>query len=160
MRIFLLMGVLATLCGPSPAAAQRPDSGRPAPANGGRERIALSTRPDAASAARPARLACAPLGGEVYDANGKPLAGATLLVKGTHQVFVTDAQGQFLLSSPLYEGQVLVVEAAGFQPTDVPLDDCTLPRLVLARKPDARIKRSGKRAGQVVRLNHRNTNLK
>ena len=159
MRIFLLMGGLAAMCGVGSAAAQRPDSGRPAPANSGRERIALSTRPDAA-AARPARLACAPLGGEVYDPNGKPLMGATLLVKGTHHVFVTDAQGRFLLASPLYEGQVLVVEAAGFQPTDVALDDCTLPRVVLARKPGARIKRSGKRAGQVVRLNHRNTNLK
>ena len=64
------------------------------------------------------------------------------------------------VAGAIEEGQVLVVEAARFQPADVPLNDCTLPRLVPARKPDARIKRSGKRAGQVVRLNHHTTNSK
>jgi hypothetical protein len=86
--------------------------------------------------------------------------GATLLVKGTHQIYVTDSEGKFQLTDPVYEGQVLTIGAAGYNPQDVPLTDCTLPRLVLEKDPTARIKRNGKRAGQVTRLNNRNTNLK
>ena len=106
------------------------------------------------------KMACAPLGGQVFEANGRPLLGATLLIKGTHQVYVTNADGQFDLTDTVYEGQVLTVQAAGYTTREIPLTDCTLPRLVLEKAPDARIKRSGKRAGQVLRLNHRNTNLK
>ncbi|MBF9238802.1 carboxypeptidase-like regulatory domain-containing protein [Hymenobacter sp. BT683] len=123
-----------------------------------RERIALSTRP--ATDAAPMRLACAPIIGKVYDPNGDPLVGATLLIKGTHQVYVTDSEGKFMFTEPVYEGQVLTIGAAGYTPLDVPLTECTLPRLVLEQADDARIKRNGKRAGQVVRLNNRNTNLK
>jgi len=81
-------------------------------------------------------------------------------VKGTHQVYVTDSEGKFQLTDPVYEGQVLAVGAAGYTPQDVPLTDCTLPRLVLEKAAGARIKQKGKRAGQVVRLNNRSTNLK
>ncbi|GAB3585392.1 hypothetical protein GCM10027345_33610 [Hymenobacter daeguensis] len=101
-----------------------------------------------------------PLVGKVYDPNGAPLVGATLLVKGTHDIYVTDSEGKFLLSNTVYEGQQLTVGAAGYIPQDVPLTDCTLPRLVLEKDPTAHIKRSGKRIGQVTRLNNRRTNLK
>ena len=155
MKTILVLAVLVALGNPFAAVAQRADSApatsstvRPAPTGSG------------ASAARPAKLACAPLIGQVFDPNGQPLIGATLMVKGTHDVYVTDAEGKFLLTAPVYEGQVLAVQAAGFVLREVSLDDCLLPRLVLERKPDARIKRTGKRAGQVTRLNNRSTNLK
>ena len=106
------------------------------------------------------RLACAPLSGQVFDPNGQPLLGATLLIKGTHQVYVTDSEGKFLLTEPVYQGQVLTVQAAGYIARDVSLDDCTLPRLVLEQAVGAHIKRSGKRVGQVIRLDHRSTNMK
>ncbi len=106
------------------------------------------------------RLACAPLIGRIFEPNGEPLVGATLLVKGTHEVYVTDSEGKFQLTQTVYQGQVLTVGAAGYIPQEVSLDDCTLPRVVLALDPTARIRRSGKRAGQVVRLNNRSTTLK
>ncbi|MBD2723206.1 carboxypeptidase-like regulatory domain-containing protein [Hymenobacter armeniacus] len=158
MRLFLLAWAVITVCGVRPALAQSADS-RPSSAGSAPERIALSNRPDR-SAARPARLMCAPITGQVFDPNGQPLVGATLLIKGTHQTYVTDALGRFQLSDPVYEGQVLDVEAAGYTLQHVALDDCTLPRLVLAPAPDARFRKHGKKAGQVMRLNHRSTNLK
>lgn len=106
------------------------------------------------------RLACAPLGGEIFEPNGRPLVGATVLIKGTHQVYVTNSEGHFDLTETVYQGQVLTVQAAGYNTQEVPLEDCSLPRLVLERASTARIKRNGKRAGQVIRLNNRNTNLK
>ncbi|GAB3852996.1 hypothetical protein GCM10028822_21310 [Hymenobacter terrigena] len=131
------------------------------PAGNAQDRIAMSARPAASSAPRTAmRLACAPLAGVIYEPNGRPLVGATLLIKGTHDVYVTDSEGKFRLTDPVYQGQTLVVGAAGYTPQEIPLTDCTLPRLVLEQAKGARIKRSGKRAGQVVRLNNRSTNLK
>ena len=97
-------------------------------------------------------MACTPLAGQVFDPNGQPLVGATLLIKGTRKVYLTDVAGRFRLTEPVYEGQTLTVQAAGFIIQEVPIVDCTLPRLVLTRAPDARMKRSGKRAGQVTRM--------
>ena len=152
MRTLFAFAVLSALSNPFSAAAQRADS---APAT------SSTARPTAAGTnAAAARLACAPLLGKVFDPNGQPLLGATLMVKGTHDVYVTDAEGKFLLAAPVYEGQVLTVQAAGFVQREVSLDDCILPRLVLQRKADARIKRTGKRAGQVTRLDNRSTILK
>ena len=159
MRLFLLATAFALVCSARPVAAQRTNPAQSTTPNV-QERIALATRPTEAAETSPLRLACAPLVGQVFDPNGQPLVGATLLVKGTHDVYVTDAEGKFLLAAPVYEGQVLAVQAAGFVLREASLDDCILPRLVLERKPDARIKRTGKRAGQVTRLNNRSTNLK
>ena len=157
MRLLFLASALTILCCTQVAVAQRASS--PATASNAQDRIALSS-PPTTSAVKPTRLACAPLIGQVFDPNGQPLRGATLLVKGTHQVYVTDSEGKFQLTDPVYEGQVLAVGAAGYTPQDVPLTDCTLPRLVLEKAAGARIKQKGKRAGQVVRLNNRSTNLK
>jgi hypothetical protein len=156
MRLVFLSFALAAFGGIQAAAAQQADS-RAASGNG-QERIALSARPERAAPARP-RLACAPLMGTVYDPNGKPLVGATLLIKGTHDIYVTDSEGRFQLTDPVYEGQILDVQAAGYSVIEVPLDDCTLPRLVLAPMPTAKFKQHGKKEGQVIRLNHRSTNL-
>ncbi|MFD2721095.1 carboxypeptidase-like regulatory domain-containing protein [Hymenobacter monticola] len=158
MRFTFLFFALATICGTHSAVAQQADSRTPAAGNS-QERIALSARPERAAPARP-RLACAPLMGTVYDPNGKPLVGATLLIKGTHDIYVTDSEGRFQLTDPVYEGQILDVQAAGYSLIEVPLDDCTLPRLVLAPMPTAKFKQRGKKEGQVIRLNHRSTNLR
>jgi hypothetical protein len=158
MRLVFLATAFAFVGGIQSAAAQEANS-RSATTGNSQDRIALSTRPET-NAVRPMRLACAPLAGQVFEANGRPLVGATLLVKGTHQVYVTDSEGKFQLTEPVYEGQVLTIGAAGYNPQDVPLDDCTLPRLVLEKNASAHIKHSGKRAGQVIRLNNQSTDLK
>lgn len=156
MRLLLIIAGLALAGGIQSAAAQGTRVNPPLPSQP-QERIALSAKPE--TRPRSMQLACAPLLGIVFEPNGQPLVGATLLVKGTHQVYVTDSEGKFQITDVVYQGQELTVGAAGYRPQDVALNDCTLPRLVLAKDPTARIKRSGKRAGQVVRLNNRNTNL-
>ncbi|MEL5994430.1 carboxypeptidase-like regulatory domain-containing protein [Hymenobacter segetis] len=159
---FLAVAVTLLAIGSSQiAAAQSASTSTLSPSGNAQDRIAMSSRPAASSSARSAmRLACAPLAGVIYEPNGRPLIGATLLIKGTHDVYVTDSEGKFRLTDPVYQGQTLVVGAAGYTPQEIALTDCTLPRLVLEQAEGARIKRSGKRAGQVVRLNNRNTNLK
>ena len=148
MRFLFAAFLLAVALLHTPTArAQRPKAAGPP------RRNAAATPPKNVVRPTRARLACPPLGGQVFDPNGAPLLGATLLVKGTQQVYVTNAEGRFELTAPVYQGQVLAVQAAGFAGLDVPLVDCTLPRLVLARASGARIKRNGKRAGQVLRLN-------
>lgn len=157
MRLLLIIAGLALACGVRPAAAQGTRA-TPEAAGSAQSPIALATR--GAASARPMRLACAPLLGVVFEPNGQPLVGATLLVKGTHQVYVTDSEGKFQLTDAIYQGQELTVGAAGYRTQDIALEDCSLPRLVLEKLPGAYIKRTGKRAGQVIRLNNRSTNMR
>ena len=156
MRILLASLALVALASASrPAAAQKASP----TAASDRDRLAVSdSRP--ATSSRRLRLACVPLRGQVFEANGNPLLGATLLVKGTHQVYVTDSEGKFAISDVMYQGQEITVGAAGYITQDVALEDCTLPRLVLAKDPSAHIRRSGKRTGQLIRLNGKNMDMK
>ena len=151
----LLASLVVLACAAQPAAAQRR---RPAGINA-QDQLALSESRLETSPRR-MRLACTPLMGQVFEANGRPLLGATLLVKGTHQVYVTDSEGRFHIPDVLYQGQQLTIGAAGYVAQDVSLDDCTLPRLVLAKDPTAHIRRNGKRAGQLIRLNGKNVDMK
>jgi hypothetical protein len=152
----LLASLVVLACAARPAAAQ---SARPTASANAQNRLALSgNRPEASP--RRMRLACAPLIGQVFEANGRPLLGATLLVKGTHQVYVTDSEGKFQITDVVYQGQELTIGAAGYITQDIPLEDCTLPRLVLAKDPTAHIRRTGKRAGQLIRLDGKNMNMR
>lgn len=96
------------------------------------------------------RLDCKPIVGQVIDADGHPLIGATLLVKGTTNAYMTDGDGNYHITAPVYKKQVLAVEAAGYLPRLITLTTCQLPVVALERDPAVRIKRTGKRAGQVV----------
>lgn len=152
--LFASLAVLA--CAALPAAAQ---SNHATAGASSQNRLALS---EGRSEASPRRLplACAQLTGQVFEANGRPLLGATLLVKGTHQVYVTDSEGKFWVTEVVYQGQELTIGAAGYVTQDVALQDCTLPRLVLAKDPTARIRRTGRRAGQLIRLNGKSVDMK
>ena len=155
MRI--LLATLALLAGLAwPAAAQKAPATTSA---GSKSQLAFSEGRTEAGPRR-MRLACAPLMGQVFEANGRPLLGATLLVQGTHQVYVADAEGKFLITDVVYQDQQLTIGGAGYITQDVALADCTLPRLVLAKDPTARIRRSGKRAGQLIRLNGKSVDMK
>lgn len=152
----LLVSLVALACAARPAAAQ---SNRPVARTSDQNQLALSEgRPEASP--RRMRLACTPLTGQVFEANGRPLLGATLLVKGTHQVYVTDSEGKFQVTDVLYQGQQLTIGAAGYLTQDVALEECALPRLVLAKDPTARIRRNGKRTGQLIRLNGKSVDMK
>lgn len=56
--------------------------------------------------------------GHVTDAKGDPLAGATVTVKGTKRVVLTDANGDFTLKG-VDEGATLVVSFAGYTAQEV-----------------------------------------
>ena len=155
MRILLASLVLLASAA-RPVAAQ---SSRATASASPQERLALSNgRPEASP--RRMRLACAPLQGQVFEANGRPLLGATLLVKGTHQVYVTDSEGKFQIPDVVYQGQQLTIGAAGYVTQDVALEDCSLPRLVLTKDPTAHIRRNGRRAGQLIRLDGKSVDMK
>jgi len=51
--------------------------------------------------------------GTLRTSAGEPLAGATVAVKGTNKVTVTDANGQFTIDAP--NGSILVVSSVGYQ---------------------------------------------
>lgn len=57
------------------------------------------------------------LTGTIRDANGEPLTGATVMVKGSNEGTVTDIDGNFSLNVP--EGSTLVVSYVGFNPKEV-----------------------------------------
>ncbi len=113
--------------------------------------LALASVADAAPVTAP-RLACTKLDGVVLGADGQPLIGATITVKGTQQLYITDGDGKYLIESPVYQGQVLAFEAAGYVTRELKLTDSTVPSVGLELAPGTRIRKNGKHAGQVVRF--------
>lgn len=55
--------------------------------------------------------------GDVIDATGEPLIGATVLLKGTQTGTVTDIDGQFKINAP--QGGVLVISYVGYKTQEV-----------------------------------------
>lgn len=72
----------------------------------------LSLKPSGAVASRMIH------GKVIYAEDGKPLAGANVLVKGTRQGTVTDSNGEYTLSTTVAE-PTLVYSFIGFQSTEV-----------------------------------------
>ena len=120
-------------------------------------RIALASATEAtteaaAAPAEAARIACTKIDGQVLDLDGKPLVGATVTVKGTSHLYITNGEGRYLIEVPVYQGQLLEVEAAGYTTREVALVDCTAPAIGLEMAAGTRVKKKGKRAGQIVRF--------
>ncbi|HET9279457.1 MAG TPA: carboxypeptidase-like regulatory domain-containing protein, partial [Flavitalea sp.] len=61
--------------------------------------------------------------GVIRDANGTPLAGATVTVKGSTKVTQTNAQGEFTLDVP--DKAVLVISFVGFEQQEISVGDRT-----------------------------------
>ena len=62
--------------------------------------------------------------GKVTDANGEPLAGATILIKGTDVATVADENGFYNIELPIESDtslQALVFEVQGVEPKTVPI---------------------------------------
>ncbi|HVZ57346.1 MAG TPA: SusC/RagA family TonB-linked outer membrane protein [Chitinophagaceae bacterium] len=55
--------------------------------------------------------------GKVTNANGDPLAGATVSVRGTSRAAITDDQGLFTLES-VEKGAILVISSVGYETTE------------------------------------------
>lgn len=95
--------------------------------------ISAATPPTAKAAATVAQDDGKTVGGTVLDENGKPVIGATVSVKGTNLVTVTDIDGRFELKVP--NGSILSVSYLGYTTAEVP---ATGENLTISLKPDER----------------------
>ncbi len=62
--------------------------------------------------------------GVVKDANGEPLIGATVMVKGTTRGTATDIDGKYSINAP--KGSTLVISYIGSQPMEVKVNGATV----------------------------------
>lgn len=95
--------------------------------------ISAATPPTAKAAATVAQDDGKTVGGTVLDENGEPVIGATVSVKGTNLVTVTDIDGRFELKVP--NGSTLSVSYLGYTTAEVP---ATGENLTISLKPDER----------------------
>lgn len=95
--------------------------------------ISAATGPTAKAAATVAQDDGKTVGGTVLDENGEPVIGATVTVKGTNLVTVTDIDGRFELKVP--NGSILSVSYLGYTTAEVP---ATGENLTISLKPDER----------------------
>ncbi|MDD4922925.1 MAG: carboxypeptidase-like regulatory domain-containing protein, partial [Bacteroidales bacterium] len=68
--------------------------------------------------------------GRVYDSTGDVLPGVTVLVKGTRNATMTDANGQFTLSVPM-NARILVFTYIGMKSQEMAIDEKSTLRVVL-----------------------------
>ena len=68
--------------------------------------------------------------GTVTDAQGVPLIGVNILVKGTGKGTTTDLDGQFLLND-ISEQAVLVLSYIGYQSTEIPVNGQTILTIIM-----------------------------
>ena len=73
------------------------------------------------------------ISGTVSDANGHPVAGATVIVDGTSLGTTTNTAGEYTLSAPV--NGTLVVTFVGFEPQQLPIAGKT--RINVTMKEDA-----------------------
>ncbi|GAB2795581.1 hypothetical protein HNQ93_003027 [Hymenobacter luteus] len=147
MRRSLLVASFSILLG-LPLAATAQTSG-PA-AQSATERIALAAP---AAAAPAARLNCnEKFTGQVLTEEGQPLIGATVSIVGSRSPYITNSEGRYIIQEPVYRGQVLHVAAAGYVDRNITLTSCDPQAIGLELAEGTRIKRTGKRAGQIVRF--------
>lgn len=95
--------------------------------------ISAATPPTAKAAATVAQDDGKTVGGTVLDENGEPVIGATVTVKGTNLVTVTDIDGRFELKVP--NGSTLSVSYLGYTTAEV---TATGENLTISLKPDER----------------------
>ncbi len=95
--------------------------------------ISAATPPTAKAASTVAQDDGKTVGGTVLDENGEPVIGATVSVKGTNLVTVTDIDGRFELKVP--NGSILSVSYLGYTTAEVP---ATGENLTISLKPDER----------------------
>lgn len=99
-----------------------------------------------ATAPRP----CGTYSGRVM-ANDKPLAGASVFVKGTSIILITNEEGFFTLPASVVNFPTLAVSAAGYGPQELTYTSCTPVTLEMELLPGTRIKQRGKRKGFIMK---------
>ncbi|UYZ58167.1 carboxypeptidase-like regulatory domain-containing protein [Hymenobacter latericus] len=144
-RLLPFACVAALLTLPLAATAQHAPAGPQASA----EIIAAKEAPTASAASN--RLDCGKVQGQVLNSYGQPLIGATVMLAGSKRPYITDGEGRYQIAEPVYRGQQLRIEAAGYIGRYYELHTCEGPVVGLELAEGTKVKRSGKRAGQIVR---------
>ncbi len=83
--------------------------------------------------------------GKILDENGRPLAGATVLEKGTRRAVSTNAQGEYTLLVPAGRPTTLAYGYAGYQDDEARFDGQALSSVVLVPRAKADAPRKAKR---------------
>jgi hypothetical protein len=115
--------------------------------------LAASTVPCFSQVASPATTTSRPCGtfnGRVM-ASENPLAGASVFVKGTNIILITNEDGFFTLPASVINFPTLMVSAAGYAPQDFTYSTCTPVTLEMQLLPGTRIKQRGKRKGFIMK---------
>ncbi|KUG09949.1 carboxypeptidase-like regulatory domain-containing protein [Solirubrum puertoriconensis] len=106
---------------------------------------------ESAAGTAPNSIECGRVQGQVLNANGQPLIGATVMLAGSKRPYITNGEGRYHIAEPVYRGQQLRIEAAGYISRYYELHTCEAPVVSLELAEGTKVKRSGKRAGQIVR---------
>jgi hypothetical protein len=125
---FLLLGLGLSLATARPAAAQ--------------------TLPNGAASVPSAP--CGAFSGRVTSSS-KPLSGASVLVKGTNIILITNEEGFFTLPPKVVQFPTLAISAAGYAPQDLTLSSCAPLEVDMQILPGTRIKKHGKRKGFIMK---------
>ncbi len=104
------------------------------------------TTPAPAPASRP----CGAFTGRIM-ALDKPLAGASIFVKGTSVILITNEEGFFALPASVVSFPTLSVSAAGYGPQEYTYTSCAPVTLEMQLLPGTRIKQHGKRKGFIMK---------
>lgn len=104
------------------------------------------TTPSAAATSQP----CAAYSGRITS-DGKPLSGASVFVKGTSTIVITNEEGFFTLPAKVAQSPTLSVSAAGYAPQEATFTSCTPLELNMQILPGTRIKQRGKRKGFIMK---------
>jgi hypothetical protein len=106
----------------------------------------VSPAANSASQSRP----CGTFNGRVM-ASEKPLAGASVFVKGTSIILITNEEGFFTLPASVVTYPTLAVSAAGYAPQELTYTSCVPVTLEMQLLPGTRIKQHGKRKGFIMK---------
>jgi hypothetical protein len=93
---------------------------------------------------------CGTFNGRVM-ASEKPLAGASIFVKGTNIILITNEEGFFTLPASVVNFPTLDVSAAGYAPQELTFTSCVPVTLEMQLLPGTRIKQHGKRKGFIMK---------
>jgi hypothetical protein len=106
----------------------------------------VSPAANSATQSRP----CGTFNGRVM-ASEKPLAGASVFVKGTSIILITNEEGFFTLPASVVIYPTLAVSAAGYAPQELTYTSCVPVTLEMQLLPGTRIKQHGKRKGFIMK---------
>ena len=93
---------------------------------------------------------CGTFNGRIM-ANEKPLAGASIFVKGTNIILITNEEGFFTLPASVVNYPTLDVSAAGYAAQELTYASCAPVTLEMQLLPGTRIKQHGKRKGFIMK---------